>query len=247
MSGLIPSHAERLAARKKKARRLLAFLSSEIWTTVQVAGDVMRLSSRSAVWQTLKSFEKEGWIVFDEIDPPGRRLVGITADGQAWVAGLIGKPIETRVYQRGRVGLATIEHRIQLQRLRIAAARAGWKNWVYPDRLPVNQKNSGRHRPDALVTTNDGTRVAIELERTLKTLKRYRVICSAHLDAIGRREYDRVIYICPDAGRAAAVRKIFQSLGRVLVGGRDTAITTEMLSKFVFTTPETFTGEKNDR
>ncbi len=182
---LMATHAERLEARQAKMRRLLAFLSSELWTTPKVAADLMHLSSRSALSQTLRAFQKAGLIVVDELDTPAgrRRIVGITHDGQALVAGLLGRPAETRAYERGRVGAATLEHRTALQQLRISAARAGWTGWTYPDRQPPAAKGRAGHRPDALVTTPVGERVALELERTLKTAKRYRAICGAHLDA----------------------------------------------------------------
>ncbi len=242
---LIASYAERMQRQQAKARRLLAFLRTELWTVPAVAAEVMQLGSRSAVAETLAGFVKAGWIVQDEIDtPPGRRrLIGITASGQAHIAALLGREPAMRAYERGRVGLATIEHRIQLQRLRIAAARAGWTGWLYPDRQPVSKRRGG-HRPDALATAPAGVRVALELERTIKTAKRYRAIAGAHLDAIARGEYSRAIYICPDAARAAAVQKVFQSLGRALVGGREIVLTEEHLSKFSFTTHDQLFGGK---
>ncbi|MCX8086904.1 MAG: hypothetical protein N3C63_08390 [Rhodocyclaceae bacterium] len=221
-------------------RRLLAFLRSEVWTSLEVAADVMKLSCRKAAARTIRGFVDDGLVVTEEVvTSRGRvRLVGITTGGQAWISGLLGKPLDGRVFERGRVGLTTLQHRVELQKLRICCARAGWAGWQYPDRQPAGEKNRQQHRADAIAVTPIGRRAAIEMEMTVKSRKRYRFILGHHLQAIQRGEYDEVIYSSPSPELLAAVRQVVLGLDRVVVGGREVLVTPEMLSKFHFLTTQ---------
>jgi hypothetical protein len=232
------SHSERMARAAEKRRRLLAFLRSEVYTTVDVAAAVMQLRDRYSATKTLAALQRGGCIVVDKIALPlgGHvTVVGITLDGQAAVAELLQKPFIGAAYERGRVGLTTLDHRTDLQRLRLACARAGWREWKYSDRVSAAEKSvKDVHRPDAISTTPSGVRVALEVERTLKSKKRYRFILGRHLEAIQRSEYQHVIYTSPDAARADALRAIVHGLGHVVTRGRDVAVSPDLFSPFCF-------------
>lgn len=207
------THAERMAANREKRRKVLAFLRSEIWTvpaTLQaLLGTPERPAYRQEVHRLMAALARDGLVVLDTVE--GRQIVGITADGQAWIAGMLGKPPLTAAYQTGRTPVSRLEHRTDLQRLRIACARAGWTGWTYPDRQPAQKKASpaakDTQRPDALATTPGGVGVALEVERTIKTAKRYRFIAGRHLDAIRRGDYAYVIYASRDAALAPSQRE----------------------------------------
>lgn len=222
---LIPhSHPERLARKAEKRRRLLGFLRTEFWTTPEIAGVVMGISDRTAIRDTLLGMSRDDLIVQDEIPLLAGKLsvVGITMSGQAQASEAIGKQLVVRVYERGRIGLTTIHHTLDLQRLRIVAARAGWKGWTYLDRVTPQQLVTGRrHRADALVVHPDGFRVALECERTIKTRKRYRAIVGEHLESVQRGEYDKVVWACPTETFSKALDQVLASIPRIIVSGRD--------------------------
>lgn len=241
MSNLIPhSHAARMARRDDKRRKILAFLRSEIWTMPDVIGLVAGVRDPRTIASTLDGMERDNLIVREECTlPSGRRvwLAGINMDGQACIAHLLDKPLTDRAFERGRAGLSQIDHRADLQRLRIRLAQAGWTGWTYPDRVPVSEKTQrDTHRADAIATAPDGVVVAFEIERNVKTGKRYRSILSHHLCAIARGDYSQVIYTSPSAVTAHAVRSLVISTNQVIVGGRETTVTAEMLSHFQFLT-----------
>lgn len=243
MSGGYPAiaalgHAERMARHQEKRRKVLAFLRSEIWTVPAVLADLLgepgRPYDERGVRRLTATLARDELIVRDQAGH--RVVVGITTAGQAEIAAILGKECVARAYERGKVPLATFEHRCDLQRLRIACAKAGWTGWTYPDRVPVGKKGKDTHRPDALVTTPDGVRGALEVERTPKTAKRYRFILGRHLDAIRRGEYSCVLYTCPDAARVKGVRAIIHGLGHAVVGGVDKKLTEADLDHFDFLT-----------
>jgi hypothetical protein len=246
MNKLIPhSHAARLARRDDKRRRSLAFLRSEIWCTPDVIGLVAGVQDPRTIESTLAGMELDQLIIREECTlPSGRRvkLVGITMDGQAHISHMLGKPLVDRAYERGRAGLAQIDHRCDLQRMRIQLALSGWTNWTYPDRAPVEEKShAGTHRADAIATMPDGVVAALEVERNTKSGARYRPILSHHMNAIARGDYSRIVYTSPTQAIANAVRSLITRINYIVVAGRETAVTPEMISHFQFLTYQQLT------
>lgn len=241
MSNLIPhSHAARMARRDDKRRKILGFLRSEIWTVPEIIGLVAGVHDRRTIASTLTGMVRDDLLVREECTlPSGRRvgLVGITMNGQAQIAHLLNKPLTDRAHELGRAGLSQVDHRCDAQRLHIQLAQAGWTGWRYPDRVPISEKSQpGAHRADAIATTPDGVVVALEIERNVKTGKRYKNILSHHLNALARGDYSQVIYTSPTAVTALAVRSLMTSINHVIVSGRETTMTPEMLAKFQFLT-----------
>lgn len=233
---LIPhSHAERLAAQAAKRRRLLAWLRMELWTTVDIAGDVMGVRDRRTIRTTLAAMARDGLITLDSIEVPfgSLRIVGITMDGQSAAAGmertLIGK-----AYERGRIGLTVFDHTIALQRLKLACLRAGWKNWTRPD----FEKWGKHHRPDALAVMPDGTSVALECERTIKTTKRYKAVVANHIGALKSGAFRHVIYTSPTPEKIRNVERLLRNLPPLVVAGEKVLPLPMIDSDFSFVTFE---------
>ncbi|MDF4902520.1 mobilization protein, partial [Vibrio parahaemolyticus] len=54
------------------------------------------------------------------------------------------------------------------------------------------------HRPDAIITAPNGFTIAIETERTLKTVSRYRAILKSHVLAQKKNYWSAVFYVVPN-------------------------------------------------
>ena len=240
-SHLIPhSWQARMDRQSEKRRKLLAFLRTEFWTSPDIAGQIVGLTDPRTINSTVAAMVRDELLVRETTRLPSGRvvnIVGITMTGQAHIAHLLERPMLDRAYEHGRIGLTLVDHRCDLQRLRIMLAQAGWKGWSYPDRQTVAQKTTGQtHRADAIVTHPSGSVVALECERTVKTAKRYRVIAGHHLTAIARGDYTHVIYTSPDNATCYAVRDLMQGIGQVVVSGRVVPVTPDMLHCFHFCT-----------
>ena len=97
--------------------------------------------------------------------------------------------IESRpVFYKSSVNRTSMNHQLDIQRLRIIAERKGWRSWKKNARNSVMKK--GEVYPDAVAVRPDHTRIAIEVERTLKTNDRYPGILVAHLIARKNRNWD---------------------------------------------------------
>lgn len=122
----------------------------------------------------------------------------------------------------------TIQHYLDTQRARLAAEHAGWTAWIPGNRLAKNIKK----RPDAVATHPSGHRVAIEIERSIKTIKRYEAIFAAYLQMIKAGDYAMVHYVCPDATFAPRLSRLFQLIQAVPVVGERVPITDKHRARF---------------
>ncbi len=236
MKGRLLPPAERALRIATKEHSLLRFLRTEHYTTSDIAGQVMGLNSRQATHSTLKRIESRELIRAAQIElATGRRIVlwGITAHGQAQ-AYVIGEetPLD-RVFEPGRVGQTVIQHTLDLQRLRLQVEAAGWTDWLAGDR--IGKWTKGEARPDALVTNLTGEHLAIEVERTTKTRKRYACLIVDRLLAIKAGRFSRVIYACPTMEQATRLAGLFATLQDVTVHGQRVSLTERHRAAFAFT------------
>jgi hypothetical protein len=122
-----------------------------------------------------------------------------------------------------------MQHHIDTQRARLQAEAAGWA-WKAGKLL----YNTGLLKvPDAIATSPTGERIAIEIERTIKTPLRYQQIIPQALRDIKSGRYDRVQYISPQ-NRADAVERALRRVKSVKVGGELAKLTEQHWARFSF-------------
>lgn len=211
---------ERIMRQADKRARLLRFLREEIWSTPDILGQVLNLNSRQGVWKALRKFQDEGVIRSHEFSVLGGliRIWGITAHGQALAFDPNSEAPNRYYFEPSKVSEFTLRHSLDIQRLRIAAESLGWMNWRNGQTLGAIGK--GMNRPDAIANDPAGLKVAIECERTIKTVKRYQAILSSYLQVIKRGEFHRVIWVCPTADFAVRLRSIVCGIHSVVVNGQ---------------------------
>jgi hypothetical protein len=206
------SYEERQARAQAKKGTILGFLASgEVYTSVVVAAKIMA-ASPSAAERTLIGLVRDGALKCESHTVGSRKthIYGITPHGLALM-----DRFDRPYFQLGRTNSAYIPHHLETQRARLAAEEAGWTDWT-PGKLLHNQ--GLKKIPDAIATSPEGERVAIEIERHVKTPKRYEEIISAHLQSISKKLWREVHYLTPD-GLAMRVAKAFENVKSVPVNG----------------------------
>lgn len=206
------TYEERQARAQAKRNIILGFLASgEVYTSIVVAAQVMA-ASPSAAERTLTSLVRDGALKWEGHMVGSRKtyLYGITPHGLALM-----DRFDRPYFQLGRTNGAYIPHHLETQRARLAAEEAGWIDWM-PGKLLHSQRL--KKIPDAIATSPAGVRVAIEIERHIKTPKRYEEIISAHLQSISKKLWREVHYLTPD-GLARRVEKAFENVKSVPVNG----------------------------
>lgn len=206
------TYAERQARNEAKRLLILRFLASgEVYTSVPIAALVMACSTSSAE-RTLAGLVRDGAVKTEAHFVQSRKLkiYGATPHGLA----LAGE-FENQPFELGRVNSAYISHHLQTQMARMNAEAAGWADWK-PGK--VLHRLGLKKVPDALVVSPAGKRVAIELERHVKTQKRYAEIISSHLQSITKEHWDEVHYLCPSE-LVLPLKKVFQKIETIPVFG----------------------------
>lgn len=229
---LISNPAERAQKAGEKRAALLGFLRDETWSVADVLSLIAGLSSRQATHKTLMQLERDELIKRHSLPIAGRvslTVWGITPHGLA-MSWTDGEKYEERPYfEPSRLNISRVPHQIDLQQARITAESAGWADWVRGERLGFKPLI----RPDALVTSPKGTRVAIEVERTIKTRKRYQVVIRDHLTQIRQGEWQAVFYLTPD-GMAARLKNLFDSIEHVMIDGQRVNLEDSHRKRFKF-------------
>ncbi|MGP5895220.1 MobC family replication-relaxation protein [Pseudomonas aeruginosa] len=208
------ARAEAVAA---KRGAILRFLRDETWSVPEILGRVAGISTRQGIHTTLKAMERDELVKYHSLPIAGRRdlpLWGITPHGLA-MSWSDGEEYQDRPrFEPSRLTLSRVPHQIDLQRARLAAEAAGWRDWVRGERLGY----SVPMRPDAVATSSKGVTVAIEVERTIKTKSRYQQIIANHLQAIAAGRWVGVYYLTPE-GMAERLQRVMEGVGYIIENG----------------------------
>lgn len=221
------THIEKMARAAAKTELLLKFLGSgEVYTTADLAGDLLQIDRRRAA-ALLASLEKQGFLKSEvhSVNARQLRIAGITPHGLAFVDACGGQHFEL-----GRTNAGWIPHRLEIQRCRIAAEAAGWHDWTTERQLRDMQL---KKIPDAIATDPNGQRVAIELERFAKTPKRYAEIVAAHMLQVVAEHYSRIEYVCPH-GIAKLIQNSMAKVATVKVGGESVTLEDRHRARFSY-------------
>ena len=230
----------RLARRELKQQRMLAFLAGgETYTSTELAAKIMGVSRVNAL-RTLRGMERDALVKSEKHHGPSKHylvLWGITDHG----AGMCGVD-DAPIFQLGRTNPSYIPHRLDGQRMRLAAEAAGWSDWT-PERMM-----SGRGMtkvPDAAATNPGGERVAIEIERNAKTTKRYVEIVLAYIQAFKSGTFHHVDFVCPTPQIKEAVQRRVGLVRSVKYAGESVQLTDTHRARFRFFDFTTWPPEAN--
>lgn len=218
----------------KKAKEnqdiVLDFLVNETWTRVDIVQDLLGFKSVQGAYKVLKNLEKMDLVRrFSLPIMSGRSLTiwGITTHGlgMAFKGGWDDRP----AFSPSRVRLSSAGHHLGLQSLRVKFINAGW-SWSLGNRVPHVK---GRVYPDAIAVRSDGLKIAVEYERTLKSLKRYREILVSHLAARKDGLWEGIWYISPSE-LVDRLSNAFHSIGHAKFQGERFQIEEGHLEPFSF-------------
>lgn len=215
---LLAAPAERQQRAQQKLTQVLRFLRQEVWSSQDILGVVMGVTSRTAAHKNLARMEAEGLLRRHKVEGLGGGSVtlwGITSHGQAMAFDPLSEAPVASYFEPGKVAEITIRHALDLQRLRLQGEHAGWTDWVNGDRLSELLK--GAKRPDAIAVSPAGLKTAIEVERTIKTSKRYEQILASYLMSLKAEQVNQVIWLTPTQDMAARLRAIVLGVQSVTI------------------------------
>lgn len=224
---LINSHQERMERQSQRHAAILRWLRDETWTSAAALSLQLNVSL-SSTCKSLKQLQLLGHVIRHELPAIRQVLWGITPQGLAY-AWADGESMELRPhFEPSKLAPLAVAHHLSIQAARSRAEQAGWSNWIPGARLPAGLDK----RPDAVAHNPLEQSIALELERTIKTAKRYQAIFALYLQAIRRGDYQSVHYVCPDKRMAQQLTRLFALVKEVPVMGRRVAIDDKHRARF---------------
>lgn len=231
---LIADPQERERRRQAKRHRVLRWLRLNTWSTADMLRQVAGLSSRQAAHTLLRALSRDGLVrmaaITCEYGPPVQ-VWGVTVHGAA-VSAQGGEPISTRTFEPSKINPTTMGHTLDVQHLQLRAESAGW-TW-HP--IVGELSRSEAKYADAVAIRPDRQKIAIEVERTVKSTKRYAEILVAHLAARKQGKWELIYYLSPDDVIRDRVERAFSEVRRAAWRGQSIEITNAHRTPFKFYT-----------
>lgn len=241
IDALIASPTERRHRIEKKNQQIVGWLQQVGFSTADVLSELLGVH-KNGVYRTLNRLQEAQLVVAEKIvmplSPRPLQIWGLTPTGALSVASESG---EFEYFESGRISPVSIQHSIDIQRVQLRGTRSGWSAWKAERQLNKEGAKAGwRKVPDAIATAPDGRPAAFEIERTAKTLKRYRDIVRDYLLMIKDGKISRVLYICAGNVKADALRAFFKKIEYVTLDGRQVELKAEHLARFQFVDIDTW-------
>jgi hypothetical protein len=186
---------------RRKARDVLSFLRTSVYSTEPLLGQVMRIKDRTTIHHSLVRLEQAALIRRSPIRGAMANITlwGITAEGQH-LATPPGHDVSPLTFNISKVSVSRLEHYLSLQQIRITGENSGWTQFLYCDREAKANRAKAESkynvRPDLTAIDAQGRKVAIECELSLKSPARYKDnVIPGHIRRLNAGEYDYVLWI----------------------------------------------------
>lgn len=247
MSNLISSKAERDRIKADKQSRILSFLLEERFSTSAVLALLLNMTT-NGVQRTLRQLEKSELIKVHTVDFElsvwNLKIWGLTPTGALLAT---DSDEGLRFFEVGRIKPITIAHSLALQRIKVISLSSGWEQWESSSSM-LKKANESRSTwiqvPDAVARSPKGRKIAVELERTAKTPKRYVDILANYAEMMSMGAVDEVVYVCPEALTPRFAR-LFHRIEKIIFKGKVIPTPTGLLERFYFISYEEW--ERNAR
>ncbi|MDP1775917.1 MAG: hypothetical protein Q8K94_04770, partial [Moraxellaceae bacterium] len=211
--GLQMAPSDRLHRAQQKRAIVLEFLADEVWSSIAIMQLLLDLSY-STTHALLKAMVAEGLLrekaMFVGSTSGARQilLVGITSHGVAMAPNVFDA--SRSPWEASKTHALGVPHQLLTQRMRLRSADCDWSEWLPARRL----MGLGIAKlPDAQAIDSNGQQVAVEIERHIKTSKRYEAVVGAYIYEIrNHARWTRVDYVCPNVQFAQRLSHAFGGL-----------------------------------
>lgn len=217
------------ARRAEKEKIILNLLKDERFSTARHIAVLLK-TKRTATFETVKRMEKKGLLLQAKVED--QSLWGLTPQG-AFLA-------DGRHFDPKRISAITIRHDLAVQKAKVEAMAMGWSGFLAERTLrqmAVKERTTWLQVPDAFAVSPKGRKVALEVERTVKTPKRYTVIFDSYCQMLADKTIQEVIYICTEDIKDR-LERLFLKIETMTVDGKRHAFSESFRARFHFVTCE---------
>ncbi|AUW07617.1 MobC family replication-relaxation protein [Vibrio campbellii] len=212
MSVLIRDKGEREKRNHEKMALVIQFLKQETYSDINNLLLLLGYKARRPLDRLLNKLIALGFITkhIFEFQTGKISIWGITDLGLTQHIRSINE--DFRPFEPNKVKFTTLEHKLLNQKVQIYLERNGWTGWHNADQYSFRSQYDVEHRPDAVMTAPNGYTIAIETERTLKHVSRYRSIFKSHILAKQKGYWSAVFYVVPNDNVRGLLEKRFDKI-----------------------------------
>ncbi len=213
---------------------ILLYLYGETWTHIEILEELFPNMTARQIRSVLKELSDGKMVRSAEVtvlETKTADVWGISKQGVGITQERFRIEASGMAFSKRNVNPVSFTHHLDIQRLRISAERNGWTDWR---RYGSSFYHKTQIRPDAVATRPDGISAAIEVERTVKSKRRYPKIMASHLHSRKQGRWDVICYLCPDSGLKLRLERIFAGISEVSYFGSNVKITDEHRRLFQF-------------
>jgi len=233
MSQLLPPD-ERQKRVQEKRSLILKFLRYETYSHIDVIKQLINVTTVQAAHQTLNKMVRDKLLRKAQINISYGRpitLFGITNHGLAHAYDLDEQFEKRPTFQPSKVKPTMLNHKLVVQKVIITAATNGYSNVKNADLL--NFRRSECKVPD-LIAEYKGKTVGLEIELTIKSIKRVTEIILSHLLSIKAERWHEVHYLVPSQDFKSRLERLFKSIKSVQYNNQKIHLNEKHFSKFKF-------------
>lgn len=236
MSNLINSKIEQSRSKAVKETLILSFLWEEGYSTAKILAPLLKMTP-NGIQRILRKMEAKELIqthtVDFELSSWNLKIWGLTPTGT-----LLATPEDEKFkfFEVSRVKPITMAHSLALQRIKVLALSQGWGEWQNSSKMLKNanlNRSTWLQVPDAVAMSPKGRKIVIELERTVKTPKRYVEILANYAEMLSSGIIAEVIYICPE-NIAKRLERLFHRIEKIIFRGKAIPVPEGLLKRFYF-------------
>ena len=225
------THTQRSQRQAEKRAKILDLARRFGWLDAQAGAELLQIT-RTAAGRTLASLVSEGLLYAHEVPGPPRRVwYSITETGmaEAYYLSNLQLPAVLPV-GRWKIAVQNYQHEQTILLFAVRAEAGGASA-----RLPkAGASKAAQKEPDLLIDSG-GKTYAIEIEREVKSQRRYREIVASHWLAMERGKYDAVMYLTSTkALRDRLGRVVRSTYSSIKLGGRERALTPDEQKRIKF-------------
>lgn len=232
---LMQDKAQQVMRIAEKRELILDWLKVEGHSSAEILSKMLGMKGQGA-HNTLKAMLRDGLLRCEDL-PTGAKMqviYGLTPHA-AMLASDFENNVMVNYFEPGRVSAWTLQHNLSIQKLRLQLQAEGWTNWKSDRQCKrEGQQNKWLKVPDAIATSPDGHVVAIEVERSYKSLKRYPEILGNYLLMLKQEQITAVHYFCTGQCTSQKMQAIFQSIKQIKNRGGSASVLPEHYQKFHF-------------
>lgn len=237
-TGLIRSYHERYARAEQKRMMILEFLKNETYTNAENIMRLLGVKSHKSFYPLVNKMEAMHLIKKSAMNTyiGDYSLWGITRSGIAQVLQREDASVPPW-FQISKVSAWSMFHHLDKQKARLILESKGCQFWENCDRGEfASEYQKRKHRPDGIITLPSGLKVAIEVERKIKSPKRYSSIMAEHLIQRSKNSWHYIYYVLPDEITRKRLEKIFNEITVVTANSSPVTITEQHRRIFRFFT-----------